>query len=86
MDGAYLPASMPTQTLRHGMVHASGLRDPSLETTGERMPEGHEMSQTIHYVECAHCGETVGSHYVTCPYCGYRLVDAKTLIWRNFNA
>jgi len=31
------------------------------------------MSKAIRYVECAHCGETVGSYYVTCPYCGYRL-------------
>ena len=44
------------------------------------------MSKTIHYVECAHCGETVATHYVTCPYCGYRLVDATTLMWRNLNA
>ena len=36
------------------------------------------MSKAIRYVECAHCGETVGSYYVTCPYCGYRLVDAKS--------
>lgn len=35
------------------------------------------MSKAIRYVECAHCGETVGSYYVTCPYCGYRLVDAR---------
>lgn len=27
------------------------------------------MSKTIKYVECAHCGETVGTYYVTCPYC-----------------
>ena len=32
------------------------------------------------YVECAHCGETVGTYYVTCPYCGYRLVDAKQAV------
>ena len=31
------------------------------------------MSKTIKYVECAHCGETVGTYYVTCPYCGYKL-------------
>ena len=31
------------------------------------------MSKPIRYVECAHCGETVGTCYVTCPYCGYRL-------------
>ena len=30
------------------------------------------MSKTIRYVECAHCGETVGS--------GYRLVDAKQAV------
>lgn len=34
------------------------------------------MSKTIRYVECAHCGETVGAYYVTCPYCGYRMVSA----------
>lgn len=32
---------------------------------------------TIRYVECAHCGETVGTYYVTCPYCGYRLATRK---------
>lgn len=31
------------------------------------------MSRTIRYVECTHCGETVGTYYVTCPYYGYRL-------------
>lgn len=31
------------------------------------------MSKAIRYVECAHCGEVVGTYYVTCPYCGYRL-------------
>nr|DAZ40661.1 MAG TPA: hypothetical protein [Caudoviricetes sp.] len=31
------------------------------------------MSKTIRYVECAHCGETVGTYYVTCPCCGYKL-------------
>lgn len=36
------------------------------------------MSKTIRYVECAHCGETVGTYYVTCPYCGYRLEKPHT--------
>lgn len=31
------------------------------------------MNRAIRYVECTHCGETVGTYYVTCPYCGYRL-------------
>lgn len=31
------------------------------------------MSKATRYVECTHCGETVGTYYVTCPYCGYRL-------------
>ena len=35
------------------------------------------MSKTIRYVECAHCGEVVGTYYVTCPYCGYRLAACK---------
>lgn len=35
------------------------------------------MSKTIRYVECAHCGETVGTYYVTCPYCGYRLDERR---------
>lgn len=35
------------------------------------------MIETIKYVECAHCGERVGTYYVTCPYCGYRLVEAS---------
>lgn len=38
------------------------------------------MSKAIRYIECAHCGETVGSYYVTCPYCGYRLVDAEQAV------
>jgi DNA-directed RNA polymerase subunit RPC12/RpoP len=33
------------------------------------------MSKTIRYVECGHCGETVGTYYVTCPYCGYKLFE-----------
>ena len=35
------------------------------------------MSKTIKYVECAHCGEVVGTYYATCPYCGYRLAARK---------
>lgn len=35
------------------------------------------MSKTIKYVECAHCGEVVGTYYVTCPYCGYKLSARK---------
>lgn len=35
------------------------------------------MSKTIRYVECAHCGEVVGTYYVSCPYCGYRLSARK---------
>ena len=42
------------------------------------------MSKAIRYVECAHCGETVGSYYVTCPCCGsqipcldIRFIDAR---------
>lgn len=35
------------------------------------------MSKTIKYVECANCGEVVGTYYVTCPYCGYRLSARK---------
>lgn len=30
------------------------------------------MSKTIKYVECAHCGEVVGTYYVTCPYLAVR--------------
>lgn len=33
---------------------------------------------SIGYVECAHCGETVGTYYVTCPYCGYKLAARKS--------
>lgn len=35
---------------------------------------------SIVYVECAHCGEVVGTYYVTCPYCGYRLVSTLEAI------
>ena len=38
------------------------------------------MSKTIKYVECAHCGEVVGTYHVTCPYCGYRLVDVTQAV------
>ena len=38
------------------------------------------MSKTTRYVECAHCGETVGTYHVTCPYCGYRLVDVTQAV------
>ena len=40
--------------------------------------EEDELSKTIRYVECAHCGETVGTYYVTCPYCGYKLAARKS--------
>lgn len=32
---------------------------------------------SIRYVECAHCGEVVGTYYVTCPYCGFKLAAAR---------
>ena len=32
---------------------------------------------SIAYVECAHCGQRVGTYYITCPYCGYRLAARK---------
>lgn len=38
------------------------------------------MSKTIRYVECAHCGEVVGTYYKTCPYCEYKLVDAMQAV------
>lgn len=41
------------------------------------------MIETIKYVECAHCGERVGTYYVTCPYCGYRLVEASVGFWKR---
>jgi DNA-directed RNA polymerase subunit RPC12/RpoP len=41
------------------------------------------MSVTIRYVECAHCGATVGDYYVTCPYCGCVLVGARTISWEG---
>lgn len=47
---------------------------------GQSKRKEDELSKTIRYVECAHCGETVGSYYATCPYCGYRLVDAKQAV------
>lgn len=34
-------------------------------------------SKAIRLIECAHCGERVGTYYATCPYCGYRLVEAS---------
>lgn len=44
------------------------------------------MTKPISRIECAHCGEVVGSYHKTCPYCGYRLVDANKTMWRNLNA
>ena len=41
---------------------------------------GQQIQRHDSAIECAHCGETVGSYYVTCPYCGYRLVDAKQAV------
>lgn len=38
-----------------------------------QLQTGQGEIMSIGYVECAHCGETVGTYYVTCPYCGYRL-------------
>lgn len=38
---------------------------------------------TIRYVECAHCGEVVGTYYVTCPYCAYKLVEASDGFWKR---
>lgn len=58
-----------------GGLHRPGARPARSGTQG-----GKRMSKAIRYVECAHCGETVGSYYVTCPYCGYRLVDAKQAV------
>lgn len=40
-------------------------------------------SRAIRYVECAHCGERVGTYYATCPYCGYRLVEASDGFWKR---
>lgn len=40
-------------------------------------------SKTIRYVECAHCGERVGTYYATCPYCSYRLVEASAGFWKR---
>lgn len=42
-----------------------------------RTEGGRRMSKTIKYVECAHCGEVVGTYYVTCPYCGYKLAARR---------
>lgn len=36
------------------------------------------MSKAIRYIECTHCGETVGTYYVNCPYCGYRAGRAQS--------
>lgn len=46
---------------------------PWEEPARNRTEGGKRMSKTIRYVECAHCGEVVGTYYVTCHYCGYRL-------------
>jgi hypothetical protein len=35
---------------------------------------------SLGYVECAHCGETVGTYYVACPYCGYKLDKPETVL------
>ena len=56
------------------------MMNTSTSTSRNRTEGGKRMSKTIRYVDCAHCGETVGTYYVTCPYCGYRLVDAKQTV------
>lgn len=43
---------------------------------------------SIRYVECAHCGEVVGTYYVTCPYCGIQAGRAQsdrhgTAVWHD---
>lgn len=63
-------------------LEIDGLRLANALLTGARPARsgtqgGKRMSKAIRYVECAHCGETVGSYYVTCPYCGYRLSARK---------
>lgn len=65
---------------RRNPRHARMLRRTGQRSARNRTEGGKRMSKTIRYVECAHCGETVGSYYVTCPYCGYRLVDAKQAV------
>lgn len=67
--------------LRGGNLRLSGgLHRPGARPARSGTQGGKRMSKAIRYVECAHCGETVGSYYVTCPYCGYRLVDAKQAV------
>ena len=40
------------------------------------------MSKTIRYVECAHCGETVGTYYVTsAPTAATGWLRASRLAW-----
>nr|DAG09551.1 MAG TPA: zinc finger domain protein [Caudoviricetes sp.] len=35
---------------------------------------------SIGYVECAHCGETVGTYYVTCPLLRVQARQAGTVL------
>lgn len=44
----------------------------------ENHQEARGQIMTIRYVECAHCGEVVGTYYVTCPYCGYKLAARRS--------
>ena len=57
------------------------MSDQQKLTSATQLQTGQgETIMTIRYVECAHCGEVVGTYYVTCPYCGYKLVDAMQSI------
>lgn len=47
---------------------------------GNGQSERKENELSIAYVECAHCGQRVGTYYVTCPYCGYKLDARKPTI------
>lgn len=60
------------QLAAEGLRLASALLRQHAHGSTESKRE-HEMSRAIRYVECVHCGETVGTCYVTCPYFGYRL-------------
>lgn len=46
-------------------------------TSATQLQTGQEEIMSIGYVECAHCGETVGTYYVTYPYCWYKLAARK---------
>ena len=49
-------------------------------TSATQLQTGQGEIMSIGYVECAHCGETVGTYYVTCPLLRVQARQAGTVL------